>query len=138
MIIWIIMFVATAWLTLLIHEGSHALFAKMQGGSIVSFKPWPHKDKEKWWFGVVRYMQPPPERMTRWLHGSPLLFNGPLAVGLGVAGLLWWPPLLVWSAWEATDHLWWWKGYFSLKIPFTQRWSQPVERLDGYKFRNFK
>ena len=131
------MFVVAAWLTLLIHEGSHALMARKQGGTIVSFRPWPHRDRGKWWFGAVQWLQPPSSSQTRWLYGAPLLFNTPLAIGLAI-GAIWWPPLIIWATWELIDHIWWWRGYFAISIPFTKRWSQPVERLDGQKFRNFE
>jgi hypothetical protein len=136
MIVWIAAFVVAAPLTLLLHESSHALMAKSQGSTILSFRPWPSKQRGKWWLGYVRWTNPPFERRTRWLYGSPLLISAPMAIALGLVSI-WWPPLLAWAIWEAIDFVNWWKGYFKITIPFVQRWAQPVERLDGYKFRYF-
>jgi hypothetical protein len=132
---WIIVFLVAPWLTLFVHESSHALMAKKHGGAITSFKPWPHRDGDQWWFGYVRWNWTKGSTRSRWIPGSPLLFNTPLAIGLAI-GARWWPPLIVWAAWEAVDHLWWWRGYLGIRIPFTKRAS--LERLDGQKFRSFE
>jgi hypothetical protein len=39
----------------LIHEGSHALIVLLKRGEIVSFKPWPHRDKGEFFIGRVVY-----------------------------------------------------------------------------------
>lgn len=41
------------WTT--IHEGSHALAARLTGAEIRTFKPWPHRFEGRWYFGRMSY-----------------------------------------------------------------------------------
>jgi len=41
------------FLGITIHEGSHALWAKAMGATILEFKPWPHVDRDGFYFGAM-------------------------------------------------------------------------------------
>lgn len=38
-----------------IHEGSHALAARLTGADIRTFKPWPHRFEGRWYFSRMSY-----------------------------------------------------------------------------------
>ena len=53
------------WTT--IHEGSHALAARLAGAEIQTFKPWPHRFEGRWYFGRMSYEPYEPHcRRGRW------------------------------------------------------------------------
>jgi len=133
-VLWALAIVLGAASTLLAHEVSHALVVKHSGGWITSFKPYPHWDETKrFWFGRVTYeWHTSSFTDTRWRHGSPLLFNTPMAILYAIAAYLWCPYLWVLSGWAVVDHLWWWRGYLGT-FASAERWK----RLDGYKFKYF-
>jgi hypothetical protein len=129
-ILWIPAVVVAAFLTLLLHESSHALVVVLRGARIKSFKPYPHKDENgRWWYGRVTWEYTPEYRDTKWKYGSPLLFNTPLAILYAVGAYFWCPYLWAFAAWSTIDHLWWWRGYFGL----ASKDRRPL--LDGFKFR---
>lgn len=67
------------WTT--VHEGAHALSAMAEGRNIKSFKPWPHKAGDNWYFGRVLYDKP-----SEWTFTSlaPYWFDLVAFVGLAV------------------------------------------------------
>lgn len=54
---WIFLLIAIPYLFLwiLVHEGSHALTTLFKGGKVLSFKPWPHRENGKFYWGRVTY-----------------------------------------------------------------------------------
>lgn len=57
-----------------VHEGSHALIVILQGGKIIEFKPWPHRDEGKFYIGRITYFGKP----SRWIEIAPYIMDATL------------------------------------------------------------
>ena len=130
--IWFIVFaVIGAALTDLTHEGSHAVVMKWTGGTITSFKPYPHMHKKRFYLGYVKAEYPRDEsgKMIipedyHYSHVAPYIkaaLLGPMWAALGLLYL----PLLMLAVWELIDGLWWLYGYsFGSKYTDAQKWRK--------------
>jgi hypothetical protein len=131
---WIaILIVPIGFLELVLHETSHAIVMKLTGGTLQSFKPYPHREIEadgskRWWIGYVSCTFPgPPPEAYNWSHIAPLIMSGALAcVGALLAWLVW-APLIVISLGSLIDAAWWMKGYLL-----------ETTGLDGAKWRAWR
>jgi uncharacterized membrane protein YhhN len=123
MILWIITIVTAAVLTLVLHEASHAIVVKALDGDVFLFKPWPHFHNGNFYFGRVSYSLNK-FRSPRYIHIAPAIKSAMLCVVYLSLVTTWCKFLLMFAAFEAIDHLWWWKGYL----------IGPA-RTDGNKFR---
>jgi len=112
-----------AALTLVLHEGSHALVvARAPGASLTRFRPWPGWYRGHWYNGLVLYTGELGE-LEAVFYGAPLIKASALFVLWGLAGIGW-HPLWCLAAWELVDLAWWLRGYL---------WRRP--RSDGGKLR---
>lgn len=149
--IWIAFALVGAALTLNLHELSHVVVVKKTGGEIPTYAPWPHFRNSKagvsiapwtgiWWFLFarekldgyrwyngrvsVRYRVPKGEgipRSYRYSHVAPLV-KALFVLGVWMTlGLTVYRPLLALAVWEASDVVWWWRGYFFK--PKTDGWK---------------
>lgn len=95
-------------LRLLAHEASHAVAVVVTGGTVVLFRPWPHRGpSNRWYWGAV-YRTGGDDLA---IAIAPLARATAFLVGWALAGALGWHPLLVFAAWELTDVVWWWVGW---------------------------
>lgn len=77
------------WTT--IHEGSHALAARLTGAEIRTFKPWPHRFEGRWYFGRMSY-EPQSEKGLGFIVAAPYIVD---VVGFSA--------LIVWLFFIASD-----------------------------------
>ncbi len=108
--IWVLILLLPAGaLRLLAHEASHAVAAVVTGGTVVLFRPWPHRGPSgRWYWGAVYVTGG--DALA--FYVAPLIRAGAFLVGWALAGALGWLPLLVFAGWELTDILWWFVGWF--------------------------
>ena len=105
---------------LVLHELSHAIAAMSTGATITSWKLYPHKADDTFWFGRVLWAGGRPA--TVW-WSAPLYLDMVLAGAAGMAGL-WFAPLWLFCVTSALDALNWLRGYFGLWITGSdgQKW----------------
>lgn len=109
MLWWFIGFaVVGAALTLILHELAHCFVAWSAGGSVESFKPWPHKVDGRFYFGRMTYTGCAPNEKAFTI--APLIKAISLASLWVILGLMFWP-LLALAGWELTDIINWVQGY---------------------------
>ena len=113
--------VVGAVLTLVLHEFSHCLVVWVCDGKVVSFRPWPHWENGRFFFGTMTFDSPwPPNR--KWFVLAPFLKALLFFLFWIIMG--WhWHPLWLLAGWEATDWGNWLQGYIRLS------------NNDGGKFR---
>jgi hypothetical protein len=108
---------------LLTHEASHVVAAKLKGGRVLVFKPWPHFYNGKFYFGRTQTAWlKKPDRLT---HIIPLYKNLlllPLFGGLAFA----WLPFLAIAGWLVVDSIWWLMG------------GMMGPKYDAWKYFNYK
>ena len=108
-----IVFVLSAWLVLNQHELSHCVVVWLAGGRVTSYKPWPHKVGDNWFFGRMTYVtnEMPMLAFRKRFYVAPLLVASFFLFLWTPRALLVWTPLLGVAAWEALDVLNWVQGY---------------------------
>jgi len=106
-----------AALTLVLHELSHCCLVWVGGGTVTSFKPWPHFEtftsaagtERHFYFGRMTYdTARPPNR--KWFLLAPLLKSLLFFVFWSIMGWFW-HPLWCLAGWEVTDWSNWLQGY---------------------------
>ena len=105
------------FVSLVLHEVSHAIVMVSSGGKIISFKPYPHYSKtlDGWRFrlGAVtaRFEKTVPSSY-RYSHIAPLIKAFAFMLLWGILGFLVWRPLLILGVLECFDAVFWWIGFF--------------------------
>uniref|UniRef100_A0A6M3JHB4 Putative peptidase n=1 Tax=viral metagenome TaxID=1070528 RepID=A0A6M3JHB4_9ZZZZ len=122
----ILLMVVGAFITLFLHEGSHALVAIAQGRRVTSFRPYPHYFMGSLYLGFTS-VSPVVINVT---NGERLAYFAAPAVKAPLMVVLWsiiglWPLAI----WEGVDLIWWWLGWFRVR-PFSDG-----KNSDGWKVR---
>lgn len=129
-ILTLLFLIPSLWLSLLLHEASHAVMAKHNGAKIVTFKPFPHSINGTFYFGRTSWVLPEGKKLSRWVYAAPLFTDWVLVV-LGIGFHLLWIPAIAISLAGVIDAAWWVRGYFG--------WFSPdPTKLDGYRFKSMK
>ena len=113
---YIIVLILSFPLVTLLHELAHYVAAKRVGYTILSFKPWPHYNKEKdiFFFGSVSYNYPEGLDEVTKLKNEILVSSAPLWTSFVLAGvwfgisLFTWLPLASIGIAHTIDASWWW------------------------------
>jgi hypothetical protein len=124
---WIGLAAGGAVLTLNLHELAHCLVVWCIGGTVTSYKPWPHRANGRWFIGRMTWElgRPPTRRECRWFYGIiPLRASMFLAMWVTL-GLLVFLPLLALAFWDLMDLGDWIKDYL---------WDRKTQ--DAGKFRS--
>jgi hypothetical protein len=76
--------IPAAWLQLLLHEGAHAVAARILGCTVTAFVPWPHVLGRDFYFGRVswRYPTDPPLTDDQRAHKRHVIALAPTFVSL--------------------------------------------------------
>ena len=116
MIMYIILFIFSAYLTLFLHEFAHYVALKIAHIEITSFKPYPHRNEGKLYFGCVYFNIPrlcesgetliPIYSASLWKGFVLLIFWMWMALNV-------WLPLCIFAATEFIDCIYWWFGFFT-------------------------
>lgn len=132
---WIlILIIPVGFLELVLHETSHAVVMKLTGGTLQTFKPYPHREvmadgSKRWWIGYVTCTFPhgdaPPS--YNYSHIAPLITSGLLFLLGGALAWLAWFPLITISIGALIDGGNWLRGYLLQK-----------PGLDGAKWRDWR
>lgn len=123
---WIGLAAGGAVLSLNLHELTHCLVIWLVGGKVTSYKPWPHKAKERWWIGRMTWER---DRSLnhwecRWFYRAIPIRAATFFAMWTTLGLLFFLPLLALALWDLIDLGDWTKDYL---------WSR--ETQDGGKFK---
>jgi len=118
-----------AQLVLVSHEAAHAFIVISNGGVVTSFKPYPHYEYGRFYFGHTSFAYPKGWKVGRIICSAPLISSTFLFFIGALIGAFWAPALWL-SIFAVVDILWWIRGYFGLFSDFP-------EDLDGWKWRYF-
>lgn len=111
----IIFAISGAPLTLFLHESAHVVAVWCYGGTLTSFRPYPHFYDGRFYFGRVAYLLDSSKHKR--VAISPLIKAITLTTTWAILGFTLYQPLLAFAAWEAVDALWWVSGF--LRGPHT-------------------
>lgn len=104
--IWALYAIVGAFLTLFLHELSHAIVIWFRGGTVTEFKPWPHFNGGQFYFGWTGWEIE--ESKVRPAYAAPVIKAILMGAGWGALwSVLDHGPLLVLAGWEVADLLWW-------------------------------
>lgn len=124
--IWFIfaVFCLIGWaLSLFTHELSHVIANKIIGRTIITFKPWPHTYRRRFFFGRVSSIGP--REHLIWVNISPVIKNIIFGSFWVTLALCLYTPLFAFAITELGDLSWWFKGFIF-----------GPEATDGAKFKS--
>lgn len=121
-VMWAILGIFGAVITLLTHEGAHYVVNRAVGRTITEVKLWPHYHNNKLYFARVSSTGSGEDLDI--VHLAPVVKAFLLMLIWIIGGLYFYSPIFVLAIIELVDMLWWLKGYFF-----------GPDHTDGAKFR---
>lgn len=126
-VIWSLIFLVLGFpFVVFTHELTHVIIGLISG-SVVSFKPWPHRSGGSAVFGSVRATGHRFPKFSRFTYVAPLLKSLICLFLFTFHGILVFPPLLILAAYEYWEVYWWLVTYcVGSKEMDAQRWKNNV------------